>query len=467
MKWKLKWFYKGMKIHKWHRKILWKIRAVVVVFPALITLAVQLWLHEFQISQEILIQSAIKSAIIGVILSVVISLLLFRAWSHIYNLQKLCQMCFDAMYYNLEGKQSGGKIVNSQKSMTYFPKMYYHCKKGVMKITIKLDGSKFHEGFTDMGNTLGEMFDREVTGENRKYWYKIYTLEAIEEDRLYMGKREQECEKAKMPLMKGLWWNFKKAPHALITGVTGGGKSYFLYYIIRCLKKLGAKLYIIDPKRSDLYGLRKVLEEDEVAYATGKVMQMCRKIMAEMDKRYEQLDEAPFGADYETLGLKPIFLIFDEFIAFIESLERKEDVNNIMSYLTKIVLEGRQAGIQIIFATQRADAKYLSGAIRDNLGLRVSLGSLEKSGYRMTFGDADKKFEKFGSSHGYVYVNGETETIREFYAPYLGREYDPMKDLEDIVNAQAKSPVELRSRSSGSDEGDGARAEDEVRQSEE
>jgi len=145
------------------------------------------------------------------------------------------------------------------------------------------------------------------------------------------------------------------------------------------------------------------------------------------------------------------FLIFDEFVAFIQKIE-KEDGKKLMSYLADIVLEGRQAGIYLIFATQRADAEYLPGAIRDNLGLRVALGGLEKAGYRMTFGDVERNFEKFEPGHGYVFVSGITDSVREFYSPLVSEEYDPVERLKDIMK-QTVSPGELRSSSSGSDKG--------------
>jgi len=444
---KLKWFYKGIRIRKSHRYILPKMIGTVILIPQAFTLFINWKLQNHDQSSGMLI----KSLVTGIGITAIISLMMYRLWYRLYDIQKLCNMIYDSIFYNLEGEIVDGKIVNSRKDMTYFPKIYYRYKRKKVKISIKLDGSRYHKTYQSMEDTLSEMFDMEVTRAVKKLWYKVYTLEAIAEDRLHMGKDKIDYKRNAIPIMKNLLWKFKSAPHALITGVTGGGKSYFLFYLIRSLKKIGAIVKIIDPKRSDLYGLRKILGEENVTYAVGKVMVMMREIMKEMDRRYEALDQAPFGADYESIGLKPYFLIFDEFIAFIEGLQKAEDHKNLLSYLTRIVLEGRQAGIFVIYATQRPDAKYLPGAIRDNLGLRMSLGSLEKSGYRMTFGDVDRDFEKFDKGHGYIYINGTTTTVRESYAPYLGEDYDPLEDLRTI---QSESHGDARSASSGSAQGD-------------
>lgn len=445
---KLKWFYKGIRVRECYRELVPKIAGGVILLPLIACLLLTGWNISFRYE----ISGLLKAVGVGGICSIVLAFLLLKMgiWHHIYYIQKLCRMNFDAVYYNLEGEEIDGMIVNSRKDMTYFPKMYYRYKHGQMKIAIKLDGSRYHEKFMEMGDQLAEMFDMEVIRAKQKYWYMVYVLEDIEESRLYVEKGRKSASKGKIELMKGLFWTFDSAPHALITGITGGGKTWFLQYIINSLKSMGAVVKIIDPKRSDLYRLRHILGEEQVAYAVGKVMQMFRELMQEMDKRYEALDSASFGADYKTIGLPPIFLVFDEFIAFSESIDKPEDAKKLMSYLTRIVLEGRQAGIQLIFATQRADAKYLTGSIRDNLGLRVSLGALEKSGYRMTFGDVDRKFRKFGAGHGYIWIDGTTDTVREFYSPHFGVSYDPVEHLREIVGRKAASPCELRSSSSGS-----------------
>jgi len=63
---------------------------------------------------------------------------------------------------------------------------------------------------------------------------------------------------------------------------------------------MGAVVKIVDPKRSDLYGLRRILGESNVAYASGRVMQIFREAVKEMEERYARMDGLPFGSDYET-----------------------------------------------------------------------------------------------------------------------------------------------------------------------
>ena len=62
------------------------------------------------------------------------------------------------------------------------------------------------------------------------------------------------------------------------------------------------------------------------------------------------------GENYAYLGLAPQFLIFDEYVAFLEMLTTKESTA-LLSQLKKIVMLGRQAGYFLIVACKRLSAK--------------------------------------------------------------------------------------------------------------
>ena len=76
------------------------------------------------------------------------------------------------------------------------------------------------------------------------------------------------------------------------------------------------------------------------------------------------------GENYAYLGLAPHFLIFDEYVAFMEMLTTKENAA-VLNKLKQIVMLGRQAGYFLILACQRPDAKYLGDGIRDQPSIRI------------------------------------------------------------------------------------------------
>ena len=110
-------------------------------------------------------------------------------------------------------------------------------------------------------------------------------------------------------------------------------------------------------------------------------------------------------------------MIFDEYVAYLSMLQKKE-AEEVISYLQKIVLLGRQAGFFVILSCQRPDAKYLPDGVRDQFGLRIALGAMTDSGYTMMFGTTEKQFiTKDIKGRGYVGLwDG---VITEFYAPYV------------------------------------------------
>ena len=136
------------------------------------------------------------------------------------------------------------------------------------------------------------------------------------------------------------------------------------------------------------------------------------------------------GANYAKVGLTPHFLIFDEYVAFMDTLAKKE-WEEVMKLIRIIIMKGRQAGYFIILACQRPDAKYLGDGVRDQFGFRVALGSMSASGYTMMFGSIDKQFKEKDIA-GRGYVNTGNGVVTEFYAPYVDPGYDFFTELSRI-----------------------------------
>ena len=149
-----------------------------------------------------------------------------------------------------------------------------------------------------------------------------------------------------------------------------------------------------------------------------------------MEERYEAMQNHPgykTGKNFAQYGLKPKFLVFDEWAAFIAKIENDYRLQaEATEYLTQIILEGRQAGMFVIQAMQRPDGEYIKTALRDNFMKRLSVGHLEDTGYNMMFGDANrnkefKKLDKINGKkvHGRGYIANNGELAGEFFSPYV------------------------------------------------
>ena len=114
-------------------------------------------------------------------------------------------------------------------------------------------------------------------------------------------------------------------------------------------------------------------------------------------KRYELMSTSPkfqAGKNFTHYGMTPKFILVDEWAALMAKIDRDYSLQSeLMEYLSQLVLEGRQAGVFIIFAMQRPDGEFIKTALRDNFMKRLSVGHLESTGYDMMFGDANKTKE--------------------------------------------------------------------------
>ena len=148
-----------------------------------------------------------------------------------------------------------------------------------------------------------------------------------------------------------------------------------------------------------------------------------------------------FGANAFTYGLNPVFLIFDEVAAFKAAADRKT-YNEVWDNLTQLVLKARAANVFVVLAMQQPRADTISTDIRDNLGARVSLGSLSDEGYRMTFGGSFDFLPIEERGTGYIMLDG-WDAPRPFKAPFADySKVDYPKELKRLyIAAQRRNGV--------------------------
>ncbi|MFC3927552.1 FtsK/SpoIIIE domain-containing protein [Streptococcus caprae] len=240
----------------------------------------------------------------------------------------------------------------------------------------------------------------------------------------------------------GIVYNPIDCPHILLAGGTGSGKSIFISYLILEFLKRKSILYICDPKNSDLGSLSHYLGEDKVATSPNHIARIVRLTVEEMNRRYEYMRENfRYGSNFSDHGFKMTWLVFDEMGAFQASgtdKKSKEVINEVMDGIKQIILLGRQAGVFILIAAQQVNADTLNTDLRDNLGLRIALGSNSSEGYRMVFGSATppvkQPIEVKGA--GYLYMQGSGKESAEYWeSPYLNpKEFDFINELQKLIN---------------------------------
>lgn len=183
-----------------------------------------------------------------------------------------------------------------------------------------------------------------------------------------------------------------KAPHLLIAGTTGSGKSVCMNTLIMSLlfrfRPDELKLILVDPKVVEHEAYQPLPHLiTPVINDAQKVPIALRWGVAEMEKRYRILARAGVknlssynhrpeaGApalDDDGLPLPeklPLLIIILDELADLMMTEARKDVE---TSIARIAQKGRAAGIHIVIATQRPSREIITGVIRANLPTKIA-----------------------------------------------------------------------------------------------
>ena len=438
--------YRGKRVQIFHRNIQ-GITWFIWWLPFLLIFAYYVYLHFEQLKVHPLPQSYFIGA--GILLSALLSLgINWLCYEKILFFQKLNSLRILSRFL-LENNLYLVKKVKRDKGFVEkitLPKVYLKQSRYELQVSFILEGNKFQDRFLNLGSTLEVMFNgdfRDKSFDNCFVKYKI----AINRIDSRISIDQVEVKGSKIRLMKDVYWDYVKDSHLLVGGGTGGGKTVTLMSIIYALLKVGY-IDICDPKNSDLASLKKLPVFHGRVYSSKEDIINCfRENVEFMKKRYEVLTSFPDyrpGTYYTHYNLKPKFILVDEWAALMAKIDRDySQQSELMEYLTQIVLEGRQAGVYVIFAMQRPDGEFIKTALRDNFMKRLSVGHLESTGYDMMFGDANKtkEFKKLDEingvkvkGRGYIANNGEL--AGEFFSPYV-----PLDQGFSFYDAYSNIPI--------------------------
>lgn len=173
------------------------------------------------------------------------------------------------------------------------------------------------------------------------------------------------------------------APHVLIGGQTGSGKSSHLHALVLSLA-LGTTpeqctMAFIDPKRVDLYPFRDLPHVTHpVATTVAEARQLVQAITDEVEFRFTELQRAG-AADLDAYNawavatdgearLSRIVLIIDELSALLAG----PDGADLADELTVLAQVCRAAGVHLVCATQRPSAATMPTQLRSQLATRLA-----------------------------------------------------------------------------------------------
>jgi len=186
------------------------------------------------------------------------------------------------------------------------------------------------------------------------------------------------------------------APHALITGGTGTGKSVLLRLIALGAARQGIDVRGCDPKRVEMRGWRGWPNITGVATRVRDMIKLVDDTYDEMHDRYTQIEEGEAREE----DYRRVLLIIDEFLMFgmivndwwaeertrLGGNQPKE--HPVMRKVRGLVVMARGGVMNLVLATQRGDADIFPEGVRDSIGARVAMGRQSQQSAQMMFGDA-------------------------------------------------------------------------------
>ena len=207
---------------------------------------------------------------------------------------------------------------------------------------------------------------------------------------------ELPCALGKTITNEVFMFDLAKAPHLLVAGATGQGKSVGLNAIITSLlyKKHPSelKIVLVDPKKVEFsvyssiekHFLAKVPDDnaDPIITDVTKVVRTLNSLCKEMDTRYDLLKIAQarnikeYNKKFISRQLNPenghrflpyIVVVIDEFGDLIMTAGKEVELP-----IARIAQLARAVGIHMIIATQRPTTNIITGTIKANFPSRIA-----------------------------------------------------------------------------------------------
>jgi len=225
----------------------------------------------------------------------------------------------------------------------------------------------------------------------------IVSMESILNSKKFQeAKMELPCALGKTITNEVFMFDLAKAPHLLVAGATGQGKSVGLNAILTSLlyKKHPAelKIVLVDPKKVEFsvystierHFLAKVPDDDADPIITDvtKVVRTLNSLCKEMDTRYDLLKMAQsrnikeYNKKFVERQLNPahghkympyIVVVIDEFGDLIMTAGKEVELP-----IARIAQLARAVGIHMIIATQRPTTNIITGTIKANFPSRIA-----------------------------------------------------------------------------------------------
>lgn len=222
-------------------------------------------------------------------------------------------------------------------------------------------------------------------------------------------------------------------PHLLIAGATGSGKSVGINTMIVSLLFHNSpdrlKFIMVDPKRVELSVYNDIPHLlTPVITSVDKTINALKWVVAEMDRRYQVLQEAKkrdihsYHRDVDD-GMPFIVVVVDE-LADLMTVAAKD----VEGAITRLAQMARAVGIHLVLATQRPSVDVITGLIKANITARVAYNvvSIVDSRTILDTGGAEKLLGRGDM----LFISSNMSKPKRLQGAFVSD-----KEIERVVNA--------------------------------
>jgi len=267
--------------------------------------------------------------------------------------------------------------------------------------------------------------------------------------------------------------NLTKAPHMLIAGATGAGKSVTIHTLITSFLFRATpndlKFIMIDPKRVELTQYKNIPHLLTPVITNAKKAILALKWAAkEMDRRYDILEshsvrdiqsyhknivtpayeKATKNKEIDTDGLPEtmpyIVIVIDELADIMQAFPRELE-----AVIVRLAQMSRAVGIHLILSTQRPSVNVITGLIKANIPTRVALQVASQIDSRTILDMAGA--EKLLGAGDMLYLSGDMAKPTRIQSAFIS-ENELKKVVKFLVDTyQDEIPEEIDISSGGQD----------------
>lgn len=337
---------------------------------------------------------------IGLVASVIFLCLVlgqaFLYWRYLGSIKRVLSYWANlSLVWSLQTSLLNARTTGAVASHSYrvLPRIWVYREKEKLYFKIQKIPGSFEADLDNLaelvGSTLGDRW--EVTGKSldpSATWFEL-VFGLVNKNLRFTPKTISEIPQPAytLKLMNGVSIDMTQLPHLAIFGLTGSRKtSTLLAFIAEVLPT--SEVYFLDGK-GEFSVLSSFIPADHFARNEQEILNLLEQLIKLMKKRAEIVNKevrkrGMMGLTAKKVGLKPIFLVVDEYASVKSSFKKPKELDSLM---LQCLMQFRAYGIFVLYASQSPNSQVLQVQMREQFGTYILLGTANAETQRMTFGE--------------------------------------------------------------------------------